>query len=108
MRILLVQIRHRMDKPSVHHDTFVVIRHIRVEIRLFIVVRLDIMVQIVKPIVAGDILHPWMFTTAMVEDHIHHDFHSSLVSLVYKSFIILIGSKAGIHTVVVCRCITMV
>ena len=49
-----------------------------------------------------------MIETAVVENHIHHNLQTLLVSLINESLILSIGSEAWIHTIVVGGGITMI
>ena len=49
-----------------------------------------------------------MFETAMVENHIHHNLQTFLVSLIYQLLIIGIGSETWVYTIIIGGSITMI
>ena len=108
VRVLLVQVGHGGHEPAVDHAALVVVRHVGVEIGLLVVVGLHVVVEVVKPVVAGHVLHPGVVAAAVVEDHVHHHLHAFLVGLVDQSLVILVGAEAWVYAVVVCRGIAMV
>ena len=108
MWVLLVQVRHARDKPAVQHRLLIIIRHVRIEISLFIVVGLHVVIEIIKPVVARDIFHPRMIASTMVEDHIHYDTHAPLVRLLDQADVILVRAEAWVYPVIIRRGISVI
>ena len=104
MRILLVEVGHRGNKPAVQHPVAVVVGSVRIEVDLLVVICLHVIVQVIEPVLARDVLHPGMIAAAVVEDHVHNDLHTSLVSIVDEVDIFLVGAETWVYTVIVgCR-----
>ena len=104
VRILLVEIGHRGDEPAVQHPVAVVVGRVRIEVDLLVVIRLHVIVQVIEPILARDIFHPGVVAAAVVEDHVHNDLHTSLVSIVDEVDIFLVGAETWVYTIIVgCR-----
>ena len=103
MRIPLVQVGHRRNKPAINHPFGVVFRSIWIKVHLFNVTGFYILVQVVKPILAGNVFHPYVIAAAVIKNHIHHHTHTLCMRLVNQAHIILVSTETRIHTVII-RC----
>ena len=120
--VVLVQVGHGRDKPSLHRLTLVHLAGIRVAHRCQLIAslqeagtariagatRLLEPVFQVEPVVAGHIGHPRMLEAAMVEDHVHHNLQSLLMGLVGQTAILFVGAEARIDAIVVGRGIAVI
>ena len=108
VRIMLVQVGHRLHKPSHIHNIFIVSRNVRIEMRRQPIRSLYISVRKVEPIFRRTVEKPYMFTPAVVEDHVHYHFHISFVTFFNQPFVIFIRSEARIYFVVIRRSVSVI
>ena len=132
VRIALVQIGHGGHKPSVDGFLQVYFRCVWVEHRREFVAGLQILgvgfraiwhagllvtpragaflepLRLIQPIVRGQLFEPRMFKSAVVENHVHHHFKPLSVGFVNELAVFLVGAKARVYFIIICRGISVV
>ena len=115
MRVPLVEVRHRWNKPALNGFLQVYLRSVWIfhgrqliarlqeagACRIACSLRLLEPLRKVQPILRRHIERPRVLETTMVEDHIHYHLQSSVVSLVAEPAIVVVSAEARIYAVVV-------
>ena len=99
--VLQVHIWHRRVEPTTVGKETIVLRSVDVIIGGKHIVRVRELVELVNPIVIGEVSHPPVCSAAVVRHHIHQNLQTFRMSLLYHLLIQLIASVAGVNMVVV-------
>ena len=108
MRIVLVQVWHALYEPTFYGHAFVIFRYVRIEVGSKTVGRLSITVGEVEPIVRRSVQEPDMLVSAMVEYHIHDDFHTPVMAFGYQIPVIHVCPEPRIDPIIIGCCISMI
>lgn len=108
MRIVLVQVWHALYEPTFYGHAFVIFRYVRIEVGSKTVGRLSITVGEVEPIVRWSVQEPDMLVSAMVEYHIHDDFHTPVMAFGYQIPVIHVCPEPRIDPIIIGCCISMI
>ena len=107
-RILVVEVGHAPVEPSVREELFLRWGRMRVDSCPLVVAGSDEGVVEVEPVTGGQVLHPPMGTSAVVEYHVHNHFHPVVMGLLDKGEILIHRSETRIDRVVISDRITVV
>ena len=108
MRVALVEVGHRLDKPSVDSLRLIHFRRVGIEYGSELVGSLQAIVGIVEPVFRWRVEIPGMVVAAMIEYHVHHHLQTTLVAFVDELLIFSIGAEAGIHLIIIGGGIAMI
>ena len=106
--VSLIQIRHNLSKPSVCSYGLFIIRGMNIHYACCLERCLDIIGTEIKPIILRSVLKQIVLTSAMIENHIHNNFQSFIVSFIYQFEKFFVTTKTSVYLIVVSYRISMI